>query len=84
MSWKLGLKRPLKNQDVFWTITLWGHGCWKEAWIKERQEDPGSAPGKAVAHILGRAQLLPSCPPGKSRFLQPPGSTELLMPSDGF
>ena len=52
----------------FLDYNFWGLGAGRRPWIKERQEDPASAPGKAVAHTLGGAQLLPSCLPESPDF----------------
>lgn len=43
MSWKLGLKFPLKNQDVFWTIPFGG-------WVLEG--GPGLRKGKRTLRQL--------------------------------
>lgn len=83
MSWKLGLQFPLNNQDIQGTVTV-GVGGGGRLWIRERLENPGSATGKAVAHILGCPWAGSFLLPRMSRFLQPPGSTELLWLSDGF
>lgn len=58
----------------FLDYTFWGMGAGRRPWVKERQEDPASAPGKAGAHILGGERLLPSCLPESPDFCSPQDS----------